>query len=187
MTKNLLSEEQIQAEINASAEFLKNSLSSQIIAFLNYFRTMVHANYFISALNTNAVVERPVTVSSLIASAYRTACRLTDISMGQSSISVCSIENPISSVRFFSSSYDTGYIFRPAWQYDLPTNEYVKGFFTSCTPLEGLLVSTLDCLYDFNCLQIWFNYFPALNQVCSEKFWISKKNRTVLYFSLNRI
>ena len=40
----------------------------------------------------------------------------------------------------------------------------VKGFFAACTPLEALLKSTLDCLYEINCLQLLTEYFPSMNQ-----------------------
>ncbi|UJR34784.1 hypothetical protein I4U23_027565 [Adineta vaga] len=32
------------------------------------------------------------------------------------------------------------------------------------TPLESLLAGTLDCFYDFNCIQLLLKYFPNLNQ-----------------------
>ena len=40
----------------------------------------------------------------------------------------------------------------------------VKGFFAACTPLEALLKSTLDCLYDIHCLKLLPEYFPSMNQ-----------------------
>ncbi|CAF4117366.1 unnamed protein product, partial [Adineta steineri] len=41
---------------------------------------------------------------------------------------------------------------------------YIEGFFAGCTPLEGLLNSTLDCFYDIKCVQLLADYFPTLNQ-----------------------
>jgi hypothetical protein len=38
--------------------------------------------------------------------------------------------------------------------------------FAACTPLEALLESTLDCLYDIQCLQLLTDYFPDLEPVC---------------------
>ena len=146
ITKNLLTEEHIQAEVNASTEFLKNSLASRMISFLDYFRTMIHANYFISALNTNAIIQLPSSALSFIATAIRTST--TDKS---SIIHYCSVENPISSAGFSVSTYNTSFIFQPVWQ--ACTVQFISGFFGSCTPLEGLLVSTLDCLNDLNCIQ----------------------------------
>ncbi|UJR19648.1 hypothetical protein I4U23_022782 [Adineta vaga] len=60
------------------------------------------------------------------------------------------------------------------WVAQLPSNAIiVKGFFATCTVLNALLASTLDCLYDLECIQLLFNYFPNLNQV-----------RTVLRYAL---
>ncbi|CAF4284217.1 unnamed protein product, partial [Adineta steineri] len=46
-------------------------------------------------------------------------------------------------------------------------NATVDGFFSACTPLDGLLVSTLDCLYSSTCLKNFADYFPDLNQTNS--------------------
>ncbi|CAF1509726.1 unnamed protein product [Adineta ricciae] len=44
-------------------------------------------------------------------------------------------------------------------------DEYqVTGFLTSCTVLEAVRNSQLDCLYDIDCLKFMLNYFPDLNQ-----------------------
>ncbi|CAF1281000.1 unnamed protein product [Adineta steineri] len=40
----------------------------------------------------------------------------------------------------------------------------LEGFFAGCTPVEGLLVNTLDCLYDIKCVELLIDYFPTLNQ-----------------------
>ena len=49
----------------------------------------------------------------------------------------------------------------------LVASAMVDGFFAGCTTLEALLPSTLNCLYDIQCLLLLPDYFPNLNQVCS--------------------
>ena len=51
--------------------------------------------------------------------------------------------------------------------YPMAAFAMVDGFFAGCTPLEPLLPSTLDCLYDSQCLLLLRDYFPSLNQVSS--------------------
>ncbi|CAF1633955.1 unnamed protein product [Adineta ricciae] len=41
----------------------------------------------------------------------------------------------------------------------------VKGFYIGCYPVEAILQSTLDCLYDIDCLQLLTNYFPKLQHI----------------------
>jgi hypothetical protein len=48
----------------------------------------------------------------------------------------------------------------------------VGGFFGGLMPMDVLLVSTLDCLYDLTCLELLLNYFPAVNQVCMPSFYL---------------
>ncbi|CAF0815388.1 unnamed protein product [Adineta steineri] len=54
----------------------------------------------------------------------------------------------------------------------MPNSTIVSGFFAAYTPLEALLQSTLDCLYEIKCLQLLSGYFPALNH----SLWWSRDN-----------
>ncbi|CAF4168924.1 unnamed protein product, partial [Rotaria sp. Silwood2] len=56
VTIYLLSELQVQSEVNATVQFFKNNASTQINSFVNYLRTIIQANYLVSALNTNLVI-----------------------------------------------------------------------------------------------------------------------------------
>ncbi|CAF1633602.1 unnamed protein product, partial [Adineta steineri] len=47
----------------------------------------------------------------------------------------------------------------------MPNSTIVNGFFAACTPLEALLQSTLDCLYEIECLHLLSDYFPVLNHM----------------------
>jgi len=48
---------------------------------------------------------------------------------------------------------------------DTPDSVKINRFFVGCLPFEALLQSTLDCLHDRNCLQVFSKYFPNFNQI----------------------
>ena len=53
---------------------------------------------------------------------------------------------------------------RETWRIYPPNATIVKGFFAACTPLEAILKSTFDCLYDVYCLQLLTEHFPSIHQ-----------------------
>ena len=54
---HLIPEEEVQSNVIATKELLKNSAIVKIISFINYLRIVTRANYFISGLNTHFVIE----------------------------------------------------------------------------------------------------------------------------------
>jgi hypothetical protein len=85
--------------------------------------------------------------------------------------SPCYLTNQTVSAGFYSLLYNLSASQRQFWPYNPPylipnISAIVDGFFGGCTPLDALLSSTLDCLYNINCLKLLVDYFPALNQVC---------------------
>ncbi|UJR19904.1 hypothetical protein I4U23_023036 [Adineta vaga] len=77
---------------------------------------------------------------------------------------VCGRGDPISAAGFFSISNSSHYIFHDAWSIPEPNTTLIKGFYGACTPIEAILASTFDCLYDIECLTLLSEYFPNLNQ-----------------------
>ena len=53
---------------------------------------------------------------------------------------------------------------KDTWRIYPPNATIVKGFFAACTPLEAILQSTLDCLYDIPCLLLLTEHFPSIRQ-----------------------
>ncbi|CAF1176295.1 unnamed protein product [Adineta steineri] len=166
ITISLLPEVQVQTEVNGTVGFLKNSASAGIISFLNYLRIITRANYLISALNTNAVMgffvfssEYRIMGSTTFYSPYSS-----DTDKPDSHVA-CSNTNPITPAGFFEYSTVWIYEIHQWWYLPSPGTIMVDGFFGGCTPLESILQSTLDCLYDVTCIQLLLNYFPALNQI----------------------
>ena len=162
VTVYLLSELHVQSEVNATVQSFKSSVSSRIISFVNYLRTTTRTNYLVSALNTNLVINAFNTgdVSSVSIN------KVIYINVSFEDQITCGDGNPLSPSIFDSLVNVTGYFQRWRWYKPEPNSTFISGFFAGCTPLEALLPSTLDCLYDIKCLQLLMDYFPDLNQVC---------------------
>ena len=78
---------------------------------------------------------------------------------------LCGKGNPISATGFFSISNISHYSSHDEWSITESNTPLIKGFYGACTPVEAILSSTLDCLYDTKCLELLSDYFPELNQV----------------------
>ena len=165
VTVNLLPEVQVRSEVNGTYELFKSSLSTRIISFLNYLRITTRANYLVSALNTNLLVTVQdiwdmYAVSLKQIDYFPTHYRSRSVHKLQ-----CGTANPTSKTSFFTFSREDSLDEHYEWYQPDPTSTIVSGFYAGCTPLEGLLESTLDCLYDIECLELLLDYFPILDQV----------------------
>ncbi|UJR17463.1 hypothetical protein I4U23_004358 [Adineta vaga] len=165
LTIHLLPEERLRMELNATINLIKNSISTQIISFLNYIRVYVRGNYMVSALNTNLILGSYYDINQYTIHQLETQyTEDTTIFVTTPETLKCGIQNPITPASFLSRSGVLGIFIFAGWSKPITNSTYVKGFFTGCTPLEALLPSTLDCLYDIACIQLLINYFPSLTQ-----------------------
>ncbi|CAF4078323.1 unnamed protein product [Adineta steineri] len=162
VTINLLSEEQVHTQVNTTVEYFKNSASFRIISFLNYYRTNTQADYHISALNTNLLIIASVFADSSDVKLWRSPITRY---FGESPGGTCEKDNPMVTTTFvlYPREWFTIEMRQQLIQWHGFT--YMQGFFAGCTPLEGLLESTLDCLYDIKCVELLIDYFPTLNQL----------------------
>jgi hypothetical protein len=153
--------------VDVTVEFYKNSVSTRAISFLNYLRTIIQANYLVSALNTNILVSIRIESDQYRVGEWHVDYAF-DIFNDPTNIVyvTCIKENPIKAVGFVSISNDSSSLPRWTLKSPVPNSTKVNGFYGGCTPLESLLQSTFDCLYDIKCLQLLLNYFPYLKQVC---------------------
>ncbi len=162
----LLVEDEVENKVNATIVVFKNSASSRLISLLNYLRATTRANFLVSALNTNVLIR-----------AYPAENRYIllrkEISIGNSILDPlspefmgCSTRSPTAAVSFIRSNRPDLYSLHMESYEPSPFNEVIRGFFAGCTPLEGLLESTLDCLGSFECIESLMYNFPAISQVC---------------------
>ena len=128
----------------------------------------IRSNYFVSTLNTNFMLASYLTNNQY--AIYRLQTRYTPTT-SQGAIAtrniLCGLDNLIYPVGFFPDIMTTATFTRATWLIpteDIPT---IEGFFAGCTPLEGILASTLDCLYHIECIQLLISYFPTLKQQLS--------------------
>lgn len=168
ITTDLISEEQLKLEVNATVELFRNSISTRMVSFLNYLRITSDTNYFVSALNTNLLIiilpqgstRTSVPVSKKVSfSATRESENRADLNIQ------CGIANPTVTAGFFTNFYSISASARLMLYEPEQYSSVVDGFFGGCTAFEALLHSTLDCLYHTDCLKLLFKYFPNLNQV----------------------
>ncbi|CAF1637182.1 unnamed protein product, partial [Adineta ricciae] len=130
-----------------------------------------HSNFLVSALNTNAYIA----VNKINGQVFRIIPSSTHAFNENSSRTANSIGQTCDLVKstvpagIYSLPQYESAIEHSTWPINPPsfspsTNATVDGFFAGCTPLDGLLVSTLDCLYSVSCLKNFSSYFPNLNQ-----------------------
>ncbi|CAF1056836.1 unnamed protein product [Adineta steineri] len=183
---NLLSRRQIPSEIDNTIEFQKNNTFSQMISFLNYWRTTIQSNFLISALGTNSAFIAIDRYTFYMINGYP----IPYIVENYESPIECGLDNPIIEATFPISSNDSTYPHEestpmPSYTiidatFPLPSNDsiypdeeitpmsnytIINGFYLGCTPLDALLQSTLNCLYELDCIQLLVSYFPNLIQM----------------------
>ncbi|CAF1506653.1 unnamed protein product, partial [Adineta steineri] len=161
VTIYLLPDIQVQYELNVIIESFKKSASARMIMFLEYFRSTIRGNYLISALNTNLIVTlKPHFIADQYLYIYSTA-----YTPASGNTSNCGEHNPIITATLNPVINESEPVFqRFNFEY-LPNSTIVNGFFAGCTPLEALLQSTFDCLYEIKCLELLLDYFPRLNHL----------------------
>ncbi|CAF1056494.1 unnamed protein product [Adineta steineri] len=158
VTVQLLPEYQLQAEVNATIQQLRNSTSVQLNSSLSYLREMQLSNSLVSAFNTHTLV---------LSSCPPSYCNVRFLAQEYeaSRPNYCPLTRVIVPTGFYFFTYGYYNFGRPSIAIRSWRSVTVDGFFAACIPLEALLASTLDCLYYVKCLENLPSYFPALNQV----------------------
>ncbi|CAF0943549.1 unnamed protein product [Adineta steineri] len=168
VTVELFEEEDIQLQVEVMVELVRATAYVQITSLLQHVQMMYHSNTLVSAFGTNAVVQIG-SGSVSISSTYQVNPNDT-YSLGSNGLS-CTEKIMVTPAVFYAQPLDTSVIDHTYWPVYYDVNNVnsivsasVDGFFGGCFPLDAVLASTLDCLYNVQCLEILFNYFPALNQ-----------------------
>lgn len=168
ITLELLSEFDVFAKVNEILKIKKTNTQVQLISALNFLQLAVKSNSFVSSSNTNAVLLLTITdVTDAAASVAYIADKVFSISN-----STCVTEEPVFQVFFYMEMSNVDLyqmnFFDKIGSIGFAMNNVtmVNGFFIGSYPLNGILASKLDCLYDVDCLQIWQRFFPTFSQVC---------------------
>jgi len=173
--------------VNAIVEFFNSSASTQIISFLNYFRATIRANFVVSALNTNFLIEVRDS-NGILLILHSGEIQYINVTVnGSTTIEHigCRISNPTTTVGFLNISNDSYYIRHLKWYQSGQDSTLVTGFFTGCTPLEAILQSSLDCLYIIECLQLLMDKFPAIKKVYIDNTLVSFLTYSCLFVCLD--
>jgi hypothetical protein len=191
ITIYLRPEERVRSEVIATVELFKSSVFARTISFLKYLIITNRANYLISALNTNAIIAMHLkSDKSYYLSETWTAYIYHTNNLLELGLKSCEGINRTQPAVFLSILNNTDSLVHRYWNGkripesetidDISKATNVSGFFGGCIPLDALLPSTLDCLYDIKCIELLINYFPGLNQVCMTLYYLSS------IFSLSR-
>ncbi|CAF1446389.1 unnamed protein product [Adineta ricciae] len=154
-------ETEVHRQVKDLVDFRKNQLFHQAMSFLNYWKTISQEHYLVSALGTNWIVQivdifaPEFVIGGMNVQTYTKAGKSRPCSKVNSLIPATIAPPSKVPIRFE----------RRSEMERMPNSEFIKGFFAGCTPLEALLESTLDCIYDHKCIQLLLHAFPKLNQL----------------------
>ncbi|CAF3965240.1 unnamed protein product, partial [Adineta steineri] len=176
VTVQLLSEDQVRSQILANIDLIKSSIPAQIENIVKLLQITTQSNSLTSALNTNIQAITGLTyaqtpfIEPLSTRFYDENKTYALNAWAQT----CNIVSGTAFAGFYSLSpldsinnHFLWPLYYPYLSNKIIPNATVDGFFSGCTPLDGLLVSTLDCLYSSTCLKNFADYFPDLNQTNS--------------------
>ncbi|CAF4121162.1 unnamed protein product, partial [Adineta steineri] len=167
VTVELLEEEDIQLQVEAMVELVQATAYAQVTSLLQHVQMMYRSNTLVSAFGTNAVVQ--IGSGSVSISSTNYVYLYDDYINVLYSLS-CTEKIMVTPAVFYAQPLDTDVVDHVYWPISIGATGYsllsasVDGFFGGCFPMDAVLASTLDCLYNVQCLEILFNYFPALNQ-----------------------
>ncbi|CAF1332836.1 unnamed protein product [Adineta ricciae] len=175
---DLLSEQEVQAKIQTNIDLIRSGILTQVNLYFDFLQIFTRSNSFITALNTNTYFAdwRTMNDATIIDRLYILYVKYIDLDAPSSSdiVSTCDLINGIVVPSgFLSFAAENGLydiIYRQYWptyppDFEPDISALVDGFFSGCTPLDGILESTFDCLYNLTCLQVLADYFPGLYRV----------------------
>ncbi|CAF1271698.1 unnamed protein product [Adineta ricciae] len=169
----LLSENEVQSQINANYNLMKTSAPIQPNLFLHFLQITTRLNGLVSALNTNAAIS--VTCLWGYSLSSSSTYYVDDATFRYYiRIKPCNIINSRYPAGFYTMTYEESASSHMFWPIvmgiktrdDLPqdASATVDGFFGACNPFDALLAGTFSCLYNTTCLHSLTDYFPLLSQ-----------------------
>ena len=160
----------VQSEIEANMNLVFTSTSIEVNSALRFLELMYRSGELVSGLGTNAVVYQGSDRPSFWGLNYPFKTRFVRDGF-------CAESNSVG-LAFFITEANTHYgTYDKDWlsvfaDISFDYNDVIQnndttmeGYFGGCFPLDALLESTLQCLYDSQCLNRLPDYFPGFNQV----------------------
>ena len=160
----------VQSEIEANMNLVSTSTSIEVNSALTLLELMYRSGELVSGLGTNAVVYQEPHGPSFWRLNYPFKTRFVRDGLCADSNSV-GLAFFITEANIHYGTYDKDWLSVDADitfdYYDAVQNDNttMEGYFGGCFPLDALLESTLQCLYDSQCLDRLPDYFPGFNQV----------------------
>ncbi|CAF1154323.1 unnamed protein product [Adineta ricciae] len=154
------SEMEIRKAVDGFIKSKRHTVSDQMISFLNYLRTTIQGYFLVTALGTNLILGLG-TPDYVKLRMYETPVTLFD---AEGLRRTCAIESPMIPAALPRVPSELICTYDRSTMTLMSDSTVVQGFFAGCTPLESLLASRLDCLYNSQCIQLLFDYFPDLNR-----------------------
>jgi hypothetical protein len=131
------------------------------------------SNFLISALNTNLFIQILTNDYDQDSIFLSPTYYVNKSAYGSDALygSPCDVKSSTTQAGFYALPYYENVNSNGFWPgyppyFEPSASALVDGFFGACTPLDAVLASTFDCLYNINCLNLFTTYFPGLNQVC---------------------
>jgi hypothetical protein len=157
LTPDVLLLNSLYAQIKIKSQFLQSSTVNSVIQLLQIVRTTTQSNVLQTAIPLSTMMHRIVTIDVDVLQKRDTGFVYT-----KSSICICtSARNCSVPSGFFD--IDQRIARKIKLVPDFPLLANVSGFFVGCFPVESLLKSTLECLFDSSCLKTIRTFIPFSN------------------------
>ncbi|UJR20240.1 hypothetical protein I4U23_023371 [Adineta vaga] len=169
ITLQLVPEDELRSRIIATIEFTQSTIPTQILSLVTFVQITTRSNSLTSALNTNAIILLENQLHDLqVRPTYYFDKNAPNYVALQGS--PCHLKSSKTPAGFYPLEYAESARMHDIWPADPPYFEpiaaaMVDGFFGACDPLDAILASTLDCLHNNTCLELFIDYFPSLNHI----------------------
>jgi hypothetical protein len=157
LTPYVLSPDSFEVQVQVKSRFLRLSIANSVRRLLQIVRSTTHANGLLTALQTSKIFSIDEAWGGRFSlKAVDTRFYTTDSKWCKCTAWLnCSIPSGFFNISYKNLSQDI-----------VSTDasiETLPGFFVGCNPVESLLQSTLECLFNRSCLQTIRTFIPSTN------------------------
>jgi hypothetical protein len=154
LTTDVLLPDSFNAQVQAYSEFLRISTANSVRRLLQSVRSTTHANGLQTVIQTSQILLKQLDDNFRVIQ--------TDVEFLYADSSICRCKSSVNCstpIGFYTSEMGlTQYI-------TLSTKPMANltGFLVGCNPVESLLRSTLECLFNSSCLKTIHEFIPSSN------------------------